>query len=222
MRRILVVCAVLATMSVAASPLGVAGAPVDTTTTSLATTTTSSTTTTTVPSAVTTLPEGCPLAPLAQAVFVGTVNSATTVAAEFTVIQVRAGSLDGYVNGVVVNVRYGTDVKYLKTGSTYIVGVEIDSVSSRLSSSVRDAAELFGGAQVAGSSVKCPEFDEVARTINSDGSAIKAGLFTNFFDQPLLLAVSLLVPIALVVMGLVGLVWFRRGTSGGTSRGIKR
>ena len=194
----------------------VSGAPVDpaATTTIPGDTTTSSTTsttTTTLPSAVTTVPEGCALAPIAQAVFVGTVNSIDAVAAEFTVTQLRAGSLDGYLVGTVVTVRYGTDVKYLEVGNAYIVGVEIDPISSRLSSSIRDAAELFGGADVAGSNVKCPEYEEAARTINIDGSRINAGLFAKFFDNPVLVVASLVLPPILVVMALAGLVWFRRG-----------
>lgn len=149
--------------------------------------------------------------PIAQAVFVGTVNSTDAVAAEFTVTQLRAGSLDGYLVGTVVNVRYGTDVKYLEEGNAYIVGVKIDPISSRLSSSIRDAAELFGGAEVAGSNVKCPEYEEAARTINIDGSRINAGLFSKFFDNPVLVIASLVLPPILVVMALAGLVWFRRG-----------
>lgn len=217
MRRILVVCAALATVFIGTAPLVVSSAPVDPTATTTTipgettTSTTSSTTTTTLPSAVTTVPEGCALPPVAQAVFVGTVNSTDAVAAEFTVTQLRAGSLDGYLVGTVVNVRYGTDVKYLEEGNAYIVGVKIDPISSRLSSSIRDAAELFGGAEVAGSNVKCPEYEEAARTINIDGSRINAGLFSKFFDNPVLVIASLVLPPILVVMALAGLVWFRRG-----------
>jgi hypothetical protein len=215
MRRILVVCAALATIYLGTHPSVVSSAPVDSTTsTVIADTTTSSTTsttTTTLPSAVTTVPEGCALPPIAQAVFVGTVNSIDAVAAEFTLTQLRAGSLDGYLTGNIVNVRYGTDVKYLDVGSAYIVGVKIDPISSRLSSSIRDAAELFGGAEVAGSNVKCPEYEEAARTINIDGSRINAGLFSKFFENPVLVIASLVLPPILVTMALAGLVWFRRG-----------
>lgn len=216
MRRILVVCAALATIFIGTAPLVVSSAPVDTTATTTVpgettTSTTSSTTTTTLPSAVTTVPEGCALPPIAQAVFVGTVNSVDVAAAEFRVTQLRAGSLDGYLAGDVVNVRYGADVKYVEVGSAYIVGVKIDPISSRLSSSIRDAAELFGGAEVAGSNVKCPEYEEAARTINIDGSRINAGLFSQFFENPVLVIASLVLPPILVVMALAGLVWFRRG-----------
>ena len=81
----------------------------------------------------------------------GTITSLDPVAAVFTVRQVRAGSLDGYIDANYVEVRYGRDVKYLEKNKTYIVGVALDSVTSKLSSTIRDSNELFGGAEVVGS-----------------------------------------------------------------------
>ena len=182
-----------------------------TSTTSTTTTSTTTTTTTTVPTAVTTVPEGCPLAPVAQAVFVGTITALDPVAAVFTVTQVRAGSLDGYINANSVEVRYGRDVKYLQKDKTYIVGVALDSVTSKLSSTVRDSNELFGGAEVAGSNVQCPKFEAAARTLHSDGTSIDSGLFVTIFDQPIRLLAALVLPTLLVFLALLALVWFRRG-----------
>ena len=184
----------------------------ETTTSTTSTSSTTSTTTTTLPSAVTTVPEGCPLPPVAQAVFVAVAKKVDTVAVQFTVSQVRAGSLEGYIANNTVTVRYGADAKYINEGSPYIVGVSLDPVTLTLSSTVRDAAEIFGGAEVVGSNVQCPKFDAAARTIHTDGSSISSGLFNKFFDQPLRLLAVLLLPSLLVVMALVGLVWFRRGT----------
>jgi hypothetical protein len=189
-------------------------ATVDTssTTTSTSSTTTSTTsTTTTVPTAVTTVPEGCALPPIAQAVFVGTIASLDPVAAVFTVTQVRAGTLDGYINANSVEVRYGRDVKYLQKSKTYIVGVALDSVTSKLSSTIRDSNELFGGAEVVGSNVRCPKFEAAARTLHSDGTSIDSGLFVTIFDQPLRLLAALVLPTLLVFLALLALVWFRRG-----------
>lgn len=175
--------------------------------------TTTTTTTTTLPSAVTTVPEGCALPPTAQAVFVGTLVKKDLTSATFTVSQVRAGSLDGYITANnTVNVRYGNDVKYLDVASGYIVGVKQDVVSLKLASSVRDVAELFGGAEVAGSNTQCPEFEDPARTLNLDGSAINAGLFTEFFDQPWRLLLVVVVPPVVVLAGLIALVSLKRGT----------
>ena len=180
--------------------------------TSTSSTTTSTTsTTTTVPTAVTTVPEGCALPLVAQAVFIGAVASLDPVAAVFSVTQVRAGTLDGYINGNSVEVRYGRDVKYLKKNQTYIVGVALDSVTLKLSSTIRDSNELFGGAEVAGSNVRCPKFDAAARTLHSDGTSIDSGLFVTIFDQPVRLLVALVLPTLLVFLALLALVWFRRG-----------
>lgn len=184
-------------------------AVVSTTSTSTSSTTTS--TTTTVPTAVTTVPEGCALPLVAQAVFIGTVASLDPVAAVFTVTQVRAGTLDGYINGNSVEVRYGRDVKYLKKNKTYIVGVALDSVTLKLSSTVRDSNELFGGAEVVGSNTRCPKFEAAARTLHNDGTSIDSGLFVTIFDQPVRLFAALVLPTLLVILALLALVWFRRG-----------
>ena len=184
---------------------------VTTSSSSTSTTSTTTTTTTTVPTAVTTVPEGCPLAPVAQAVFVGTITSLDPVAAVFTVTQVRAGTLDGYINSNSVEVRYGRDVKYLEKNQTYIVGVALDSVTSKLSSTIRDSNELFGGAEVVGSNVRCPKFEAAARTLHIDGTSIDSGLFVTIFDQPVRLLAALVLPTLLVFLALLALVWFRRG-----------
>ena len=186
--------------------------PLATTTTSSTSTTSTTSTSTTLPSAVTTVPQGCALAPIAQSAFVGTLASTDPVAAKFVVSQVRAGSLEGYIDtSNIVEVRYGSDVKFLKLGSAYIIGVETDTVTLKLSSTIRDKAELFGGAEVAGSNKRCPVFEAAARTLNIDGTAIDSGVFVKFFDQPLRLLAAFVVPPTLVILALLGLVWFRRG-----------
>ena len=233
-RRLLIVLPVAATALLTLTPLSVSGATTTTTTSvpvlcppstdSAATTvpvtgcalpvltTTTSTTTTTLPSAVTTVPEGCALPPTAQAVFVGKVISVDPVSAVFEVSQMRAGSLEGYLAENKVEVRYGSDVKYLKKGHAYIVGANPDAVSLKLSSTLRDSAELFGGAEVVGSNKKCPEFEAAARTLHTDGSAISTSILGKLKEQPWRLAIALVLPPVFVVMGLVALVWLRRGT----------
>jgi hypothetical protein len=181
-------------------------------TTSTSTSSTTSTTTTTLPSAVTTVPEGCPLPPTAQAVFTGKVQSIDPVAATFLVQQVRAGSLEGYAAADTVEVRYGGDVKFLEVGGEDIVGVALDPVTQRLSSTIRDSAELFGGNEVAGGGVECPSHEAAARTLHTDGTGIESGVLSNFFGDPLRLVAALVLPAAMVFVLLVALVWVRRGT----------
>jgi hypothetical protein len=175
------------------------------------TTTTTTTTTTTLPVAATTVPEGCALPPVAQAVFKGTLQSIDPVSAVFRVDQLRAGSLDGFAANNTVEVRYGSDVKYLNVGSEYLVGVEQDSVTLRLTSTLRDQPELFGAAEIAGTQNKCPEFEAAARTLNVDGTTIPTGLLAKLFEDPWRIAIAVLLPPALVLFALVALVWFRRG-----------
>ena len=184
-----------------------------TTTVPAATTTVppATTTTSTLPSAVTTLPEGCALPPQALAVFVGTVVSVDPANAVFSVKEIRAGSLEGYQENTTVNVRYGSDVKFLDVGTSYIVGVAPDPISSRLSSTVKDSADLFGGAEIAGSQTRCPVFEEAARTLTIDGRSINAGLFSQLFSEPWRIALAFLLPPLLVLVALFGVVWFRRG-----------
>ncbi len=142
----------------------------------------------------------------------GTVISVDPVNAVFEVEQMRAGSLEGYVVNNTVEVRYGADVKYLKTKKSYIVGANPDAVSLKLSSTIRDTAELFGGAQIVGSNRQCPEFEAAARTLHTDGTAISTSILGKLLEQPWRIAVALILPPVLVLMGLFGLVWLRRGT----------
>ena len=173
--------------------------------------TTTTTTTTTLPIAATTVPEGCALPPVAQAVFKGTLQSVDPVSAVFRIDQLRAGSLDGFAANNTVEVRYGSDAKYLTVGVTYLVGVEQDSVTLRLTSTLRDQPELFGAAEVAGTQNKCPEFEAAARTLNVDGTTIPTGLLDKLFEDPWKIAMAVLLPPVLVLVALVALVWFRRG-----------
>lgn len=170
--------------------------------------------TTTLPSAVTTIPQGCPSRPQASAVFIGELVERGPVTAVFSVEQLRTGSLEGHQQGTRVEVRYGTDVKFLDVGTRYIVGVAPDPISGRLESSVRDSADVFGGAEIAGSNTRCPEFEQAARTLTIDAQAVPAGVFTGFFDQPWRIALALVVPPVIVVLALLAAVWVRRASIG--------
>jgi hypothetical protein len=111
-----------------------------------------------------------------------------------------------------VEVRYGGDVKFLEVGGEYIVGVALDPVTQKLSSTIRDSAELFGGNEVAGGGVECPSHEAAARTLHTDGTGIESGVLSNFFGDPLRLIAALVLPAAMVFVLLVALVWVRRGT----------
>lgn len=141
----------------------------------------------------------------------GRVDRIDPVSAVFVVAQVRAGSLDGYAADGKVDIRYGGDVKFLERGTDYIVGVSLDPATQKLSSTVRDPADLFGGNEVVGGGEQCPSFEAAARTIHTDGTSIESGVFSNFFGDPARLAAAVILPSALVFLLLVALVWLRRG-----------
>lgn len=170
------------------------------------------TTTTTLPSAVTTIPQGCPSAPTALAVFTGEVTSTDSVAAQFRVEQVRAGTLDAFLSDGKVEVRYGGDVRYLEPGLRYIVGVVAgDSLGSTLASTLRDEAEVLGEAEGLAASIDCPDHEPVARTLDIDGTDVATGTFSLLLDSPLRLLGALVLPALLVLVLLVGAVWAKRG-----------
>jgi hypothetical protein len=231
-RRVLPVLSVVLGLGVLSAPSLVASAATTSTTTSTTTTvvpttvadsvvtttstTTTSTTTTTLPSAVTTLPEGCPAPEEDQAVFVGKVVQINQVAAIYDVQQIRAGTLDGFIANNRVEVRYGLDAKFLKKGEVYLVGAATDSATSKLASTVRQSADLFGGNDVAGAanSASCPTFEAANRTLHLDGTSIDSGVFRNLLSSPLRLILALVLPSGMVFVLLLGLVSMRRASRG--------
>ena len=182
---------------------GFVDAPAESTTTS---------TTTTLPSAVTTVPPGCPTAPLAQAVFVGTADSRDDTTVVFTVDRVRAGSIDAFVREGQVTVRYGGDARFVETGRRYIVGATVaDPAAQLLQSSIRDEAVVIGEPEGLAVGPVCPEFEEVARTLNDDGTAVEASSVAVFLSEPWRVVAALALPALMVLALLVGAVFVRRG-----------
>jgi len=172
------------------------------------------TTSTTLPSAATTIPPGCPIPQEASVVFVGTVSAIDVSTATYVVDQVRYGTLETVVVGQPVNVRYGSDAKYVKEGTQYLVGAVIDPASLVLSSTVRDTPAMFGGAAVASAIAQgqCPELEAAVRTLFPDGSSVESGVLTPFFESGWRIAIALILPAILGFVLLLALVWIRRGT----------
>ena len=172
----------------------------------------STTTSTTLPSAVTTLPPGCPPAPVALAVFVGEATSRDDTSVTYRVDLVRAGSLDVYLRDGSVTVRYGGDARHLETGRTYIVGVTAaDPAAQLLQSTIRDDAVVIGEPEGLSVGPVCPEFEEVARTLNDDGTAVRASAVAVFFSQGWRVVAAVVLPALMVLALLLGAVFVRRG-----------
>lgn len=176
----------------------------------------------TVPSATTTVPVGCPPAPVSQAVFVGKVKVLDATQALFELVRLRSGSLAGYstevpnVDGTVateVGIYYGRDVKFLGVGDSYLVGAALDATTGRIYSRVTEGAPLFGGNEVAdinNSGIECPNFADVARTLNVDGSSVESGVLSGLAGESSRILLAIVVPAGLVLLGLVTLVLIRR------------
>lgn len=173
---------------------------------------TTTTTSTTLPSAVTTLPPGCPPAPVALAVFTGEAVTRDDTSVTFRVDQVRAGSLDVYLREGTVTVRYGGDARHLEIGRSYIVGVTAaDPAAQLLQSTIRDDAIVIGEPEGLSVGPVCPEFEEVARTLNDDGTAVRASAVAMFFSQGWRVVAAVVLPALMVLALLLGAVFVRRG-----------
>ena len=211
LRRVLLLVSAGAGLTLGVLPAGLAAQTGDTATTTTSASTSTTSTTSSLPSAVTTVPEGCPGPPAWFAVFVGRLERTEGSAGIYTVLQVRAGALDAAAVGTEVRVSYGTDVRFLETGETYIVGTASDPVTLALASTVRDAPDLFGGAELAGSRETCPSFEQPARTLRLDGTSVDTGILAGLSDARVLLLAVLVVPPVVVVAGLLAAVRWRRG-----------
>lgn len=153
----------------------------------------------------TTLPPGCPEPPVAAAVFLGEVIASDARTARFRVDQVRAGSLEGWQVGGLVDVDFFDDTRYLDRGETYLVGVGADPETRRLTSKVSEAAPMFGGNQVVGvnDSASCPAQQDPLRTVHPDGSSVESGILHPLASDKKGLARALLLPAAWVFLALV-------------------
>ena len=137
------------------------------------------------------VPTGCEVPELPAVVFVGTLLETGTPAgapevaefetARFKVDQARAGAVERYSYGGVIDVRYGIDTKYLDEGERYLVGASVDPTAGVLVSKVQEVEPQFGGDEVIGaaeSDVTCPVIDDPVRTLDLDGTSVDAGVIS--------------------------------------------
>ena len=125
------------------------------------------------------VPTGCDVPALPDVVFVGTLLETGTPAGapetaefetgRFRIDQARAGAIERYSYGGLIDVRYGIDTKYLDEGEQYLVGASVDPGAGVLVSKVQTTEPLFGGDEVIGaaeSDVSCPVIDDPVRTLD--------------------------------------------------------
>ncbi len=159
------------------------------------------------------IPAGCATPRLALAVFEGKATAATTNAAQFEVLQMRAGSLVGYAAdapGSRVNVQFGIDARFITVGDRYLVGTTLGESGAGLESQVREPSPMFGGDAVIGSNesdVRCPRVEDQVLTLNADGTAVDSGVFTGLGGRQRSLLLAVVQPLVIAFLVLLGLVF---------------
>jgi hypothetical protein len=155
------------------------------------------------------LPAGCVTPALPLAVFEGVITDAVSTTARFRVQRLLSGSLEGYLIGDLVDVRYGEETRFLAVGSTYVVGAARSAEDGLLVSTVREPAPLFGGDAVVGvndNDVECITLDDPVRTVMPDGASVDTGVLAPLRGNSKSLFGALLRPVAIAFGVLLALV----------------
>ncbi|MEY2445444.1 MAG: hypothetical protein QOE00_2024, partial [Ilumatobacteraceae bacterium] len=139
----------------------------------------------------------------------GTLAASDATTGRFAVEQIRAGTLDGYAVETIVDVRFDDDIRFLRPGQEYLVGVLPDPIIGGLRSKVRVAAPLFGGDAVIGvndTNVRCPRFEDGVKTLRPDGTEVDTGVLAPLKTAKRSLLKAVLKPLVIAVAVLVVLV----------------
>ena len=169
------------------------------------------------------IPEGCPTPELAEVVFLGTVVDKDYQTARFRIDQLRAGDLQPYAYGGLVDVRYGDDTRFLSEDTQYLIGATAPDGGTTLASRVRVTEPLFAGDDVIGiteNEISCPRLDEPVRTLNTDGTDVDAGVLGPLANSKGDVLRALLLPVAIamaVIFGLATLRWILTGMGKGVA-----
>jgi hypothetical protein len=175
------------------------------------------------PAATTTIPEGCFAQTIPQVVFVGKVENVSDASVSFSIQKTISGDASAYVSGDGrVEVQYGTDGKFLNTGSVYIVGAVTDPFSPILVSKVRPETTTLSGAIVqTNTGDACPTFEDAVITLREDGTSVNTGVLRPLMKNKVLIALVLLASVAIAFGGLATVVIMQR-TKRGIARTMKR
>jgi len=175
------------------------------------------------PQATTTIPEGCFAQTIPQVVFVGKVENVSDASVSFSIQKTISGDASAYVSvDGRVEVQYGTDGKFLDTGSVYIVGAVTDPFSPILVSKVRpETATLSGAIVQTNTGDACPSFEDAVITLREDGTSVDTGVLRPLTKHKVLIALVLLASLAIAFGGLATVVIMQR-TKRGIARTMKR
>ena len=175
------------------------------------------------PQATTTIPEGCFAQTLPQVVFIGKVEKVSATSVSFSIQKTISGDASGYVSSDGrVEVQYGTDGKFLDSGSVYVVGAVTDPFSPILVSKVRPVTTTLGGELgQTNTGDACQTFEDAVITLHSDGSSVDTGVLRPLMKHKVLIALVLLASLAIAFGGLATVVIVQR-TKRGITRTMKR
>ena len=175
------------------------------------------------PQATTTIPEGCFAQTIPQVVFMGKVEKVSATSVSFSIQKTISGDASAYVSSDGrVEVQYGTDGKFLDTGSVYVVGAVTDPFSPILVSKVRaEIATLNGAVGQTNTGDACPAFEDAVITLHEDGTSVYTGVLRPLMKHKLLIALVLLASLAIAFGGLATVVIMQR-TKRGIARTMKR
>ena len=132
------------------------------------------------------VPVGCPIQPLPDVVFVGTVVDSDYRTVRFRIDQFRAGDIGQFASGGSSTSGTAstpsTSTRAINTSSARCYDPNIESLRSR----VQPEAPTFGGDEIIGateSELECPELVDPMRTMHADGSSIDSGVLSPFFGD---------------------------------------
>ena len=153
----------------------------------------------------------------------GKVEKVSATSVSFSIQKTISGDASAYVSSDGrVEVQYGTDGKFLDTGSVYVVGAVTDPFSPILVSKVRaEIATLNGAVGQTNTGDACPAFEDAVITLHEDGTSVDTGVLRPLMKHKLLIALVLLASLAIAFGGLATVVIMQR-TKRGIARTMKR
>ena len=175
------------------------------------------------PAATTTIPEGCFAQTIPQVVFMGKVEKVSATSVSFSIQKTISGDASAYVSSDGrVEVQYGTDGKFLDTGSVYVVGAVTDPFSPILVSKVRaEITTLSGAGGQTNTGDACPTFEDAVITLHENGTSVDTGVLRPLMKHKVLIALVLIASLAIAFGGLATVVIVQR-TKRGITRTMKR
>jgi hypothetical protein len=158
------------------------------------------------------VPAGCPEAERADVAFVGTVVDKDYRTVRYEIDQIRARTAAPWAIDGLIDVRYGSDAKFLDEGGQYLVGASVDPSIGVLASTVRPPEPLFGGNDVIGlndTALECREIEGGVRTLHVDGTTVDSGVLSPLVDEKVTVLATIAIPTAIAFGVLLALVLLR-------------